>query len=78
MRARASARVTARGGTTRRPRQLDRAGPSRQAVGTGGRPPGYRYVKIGSPMSIQLKIDSAFGIGTRRQPWLAGKLGTDA
>jgi hypothetical protein len=33
---------------------------------------GYRYVKIGSPMSIQLKIDSAFGIGTRRQPWLAG------
>ena len=32
----------------------------------------YRYVKIGSPMSIQLKIDAAFGIGTRRHPWLAG------
>ena len=37
-----------------------------------GPQPGYRYVKIGSPMSIQLKIDQALGIGTRRQPWLAG------
>ena len=39
------------------------------AFRTGGRR--YRYVKIESPMSIQLKIDRAFGIGTRRQPWLA-------
>jgi hypothetical protein len=29
-------------------------------------------VKIRSPMSIQPKIDAAFGIGTLRQPWLAG------
>jgi hypothetical protein len=43
--------------------RLPRADPS---------PVRYWYVKIGSPMSIQLKIASAFGIGTLRHPWLAG------
>ena len=48
-----------------------------KGTGSGCPPPkgsalAYRYVKIGSPMSIQLKIDAAFGIGTRRHPWLAG------
>ncbi len=47
------------------------AGPARGAAPKGS-PLAYRYVKIGSPMSIQLKIDAAFGIGTRRHPWLAG------
>ena len=48
-----------------------RSGPA-LAPGPKGSPLAYRYVKIGSPMSIQLKIDAAFGIGTRRHPWLAG------
>jgi hypothetical protein len=77
LRVRAGARVEAGPGSARPPRKRNwlgarpEAGPARGA-GPKESPLAYRYVKIGSPMSIQLKIDAAFGIGTRRHPWLAG------
>src|SRR4051812_18979885 len=37
----------------------------------------YAYTSTMSPRVSQLKIGTASCIGTRRQPWLAGKTGTD-
>ena len=40
-------------------------------------PSGYRYTSILSPIEIQRSIERALAMGTRRQPWLAGCVGTD-
>src|SRR4051794_28903185 len=37
----------------------------------------YEYTSTMSPRVSQLKIGTASCIGTRRQPWLAGKTGTE-
>ena|SRR5690242_16397426 len=67
----ADVRQTAAGVVESAIRPRDRRAPGRRPAR------GYAYTSTMSPGDSQLKIGTASAIGTRRQPWLAGKTGTD-
>ena len=57
-------------------RQTNAGAPRGCRVGRHQRRQPYRYTSTRVPYRTQRNTDSASGVGIRRQPWLAGYVGT--